>query len=78
MKKELSVKQIFDDFVSKTILTDRETEVLIRYVKGESVVKIAEQTSQSTTTISNIISQLKKKYQNYRKLEVAKLLLFQQ
>ena len=78
MKKELSAKQIFDDFVSKTILTEREKEVLIRYVKGESIVKIAEQTSQSTTTICNIVSQLKKKYQNYRKLEVAKLLLFQQ
>ena len=29
MKKELSVKQIFDDFISKTILNDTERDILI-------------------------------------------------
>lgn len=75
MKKELSIKQIYDDFISKTILTDDEKEVLFRYVKGESIVKIAEETIQGTATVSRIISQLKQKYENYKKLELAKLLL---
>lgn len=75
MRKELSVKQIFDDFVSKTILNDDEIEILIKYIKKESIVKIANDTKQSTATISRIIAELKIKYDNYKKLEIAKLLL---
>lgn len=77
MKKELAVKQILDDFISKTILTEREQEVLIKYVQGDSIVKISEETNQSTATVSKLIAQLKVKYKNYKKLELAKLQLFQ-
>lgn len=75
MRKELSIKQIFDDFVSKTILNDDEIEILVKYIKKESIVKIANDTKQSTATISRIIAELKTKYDNYKKLEIAKLLL---
>lgn len=75
MKKELSVKQIFDDFTSKTILNDDEKEVLIRYIKNESIVKMADEMKLGTTTISRIIAELKEKYSNYKKLELAKLQL---
>jgi len=75
MKKELSIKQIFDDFTSKTILNDLEKEVLVKYVKGDSIIKIASDISQSTSSVSRIIATLKEKYQNYKKLELAKLLL---
>lgn len=75
MRKELSVKQIFDDFVSKTILNDDEIEILVKYIKKESIVKIANDTKQSTATISRVIAELKTKYDNYKKLEIAKLLL---
>ena len=34
MKKELSVKQIFDDFTSKIILNDTEKDILIKYIKN--------------------------------------------
>lgn len=77
MKRELAIKQIFDDFTNKTILTDKETEVLILYVKGDSIVKIADETNQGTATVSKIIAQLKTKYKNYKDLEIAKLKLFQ-
>lgn len=77
MKKELAAKPIFDDFVSKTILTDREKEVLIKYIKGDSIIKIADETTQGTATVSKIISEIKIKYHNYKELEVAKLKLFQ-
>ena len=40
MKKELVIRQIYDDFTNKVILTDREKEVLIKYIKGDSIVKI--------------------------------------
>ena len=76
MKKELSIKQIYDDFVNKIILTDNEKEILLRYIKGESIIKIANETSQSTSTVSRIIYDLKSKYLDYKKLEIAKLKLF--
>lgn len=77
MKKELSVKQIFDDFISKTILNDTERDILIKYIKNESIVKISEDLSISTATVSRTIADLKEKYENYKKLELAKLLLLQ-
>lgn len=69
--------QIFSDFVSKTILNDNEIDVLTRYIKGETIIKIANETAQSTATISRLISELKEKYQKYRDYEVAKLILLQ-
>lgn len=75
MKKELSVKQIFDDFVAKIILNDLEQEVLIRYIKNDSIIKISNDLAISTATTSRIIAELKEKYNNYKKLELAKLLL---
>lgn len=77
MKKELSVKQIYDDFISKTILNEIEEKILIKYIKNESIVKIADDLSVSTATISRTIAKLKEKYANYKKLELAKLLLLQ-
>lgn len=75
MKKELAVKQIYDDFTSKIILTDNERNILDLYIKNESIVKIASMTNQSTSSVSRTIADLKEKYTNYKKLELAKLLL---
>jgi len=75
MKKELAVKQIYDDFTSKIILTDNEKSILDLYIKNESIVKIANTTNQSTSSVSRTIADLKEKYNNYKKLELAKLLL---
>lgn len=75
MKKELANKQIYDDFISKTILTDNEKEILIRYVKNESIIKIADETKQGTTTVSRTIAILKGKYEGYKKMELTKLML---
>ena len=76
MKHELSLKQIFDDFINKTILSDNEMDVLIKYVKGDSIVKIADETIQSTSSVSRTIAELKEKYKNYKRIEIAKLRLF--
>lgn len=73
MKKELSVKLIFEDFISKTILTDNEKDVLIRYIKDDSIIKISAETCQSERTVSRIIASLKIKYNNYKDLEITKL-----
>lgn len=74
MKKELTSMQIYEDFISKTILNNNEIDILTRYIKGETIVKIASETSQGTATVSRIISELKEKYQKYKEYELAKLI----
>lgn len=75
MKKDLAIKQIFDDFTNKIMLSDNEKDVLQRYIKNDSIVKIANDTMQGTATISRIIASIKVKYEDYKKLEIAKLML---
>ena len=75
MKKELAIKQIYDDFVSKAILTDNEKDILVRYIKNDSIVKIANDTKQGSATVSRVIASIKEKYENYKRLEIAKLIL---
>lgn len=75
MKREIANKQIYDDFISKTVLNDNEKDVLDRYIKNNSIVKIAEDTKQSTATVSRIIASIKEKYSDYKKLELAKLMI---
>ena len=77
MKKDLAMKQIYEDFINKVLLTDNQKDILIRYIKNDSIVKIAEDTCQSTSSVSRIIADLKEKYYNYKKLEIAKLIILQ-
>lgn len=77
MKKELASTQILNDFLTKTILNDNEIDILKRYIKGETIIKIASETAQSTATVSRIIANLKVKYSKYKQLELAKLIIFQ-
>lgn len=77
MKKELAIKQIYDDFINKVILNEEEKDVLTRYIKDESIIKIAGETSLSTSSVSRIILKLKTKYDDYRKIEIAKLKVFE-
>lgn len=72
MKKELAIKVIFNDFIEKAILNDNEKDVLIRYIKNDSITKIAIDTMQSERTISRIIADLKLKYEKYKEVEMAK------
>ncbi|MBR6907733.1 hypothetical protein IKN40_04505 [bacterium] len=75
MKKELANEWLRNDFINKTILSERELDVLLLYVKGETIVKIADTTGQGTATVSVIIAQLKQKYEIYKQLELTKLQL---
>lgn len=77
MRKELAIKQIYDDFTSKITLTDNEKDILDRYIKNQTIIKIADETKQGTTTVSRVIADIKEKYSNYKKLELAKLVLLQ-
>ena len=73
MKKELCIKQIYDDFLSKVALSEMEKQVLDLYISNVSIVKMADITSQGTSTISRIIAEIKDKYNIYKKLEISRL-----
>lgn len=72
MIKELSNKIIFDDFISKTILTSDESKILEMLIKKYSIIKISSELAMSDRNVSRIIKDLKIKYKNYRKIELAK------
>ena len=76
MKKELAIKQIREDFINKVMLNEDEIDILERYIKNHSIVKMSEDTKQGTATISRIIANIKEKYENYKKLEIAKVMIF--
>ena len=78
MKKELAIKQIYDDFIIKVVLTENEKDILDRYIQGDTYVKISLDTSQSYSTVSRTIMDLKTKYETYKKLELTKLILFKE
>lgn len=77
MRKDLAIKQLYNDFIIKVILTENEKDILDRYIKGDSLTKISMDTTQSYSTISRIIVDLKGKYETYKRLEIAKLTLLQ-
>jgi len=75
VKKELSIKQIYDDFVDKIVLTDTEKEILERYIKNETITAISVNMAMGTASVSRTIAQLKVKYKLYKDLEMAKLMI---
>lgn len=73
MRKTLSLDVIYNDFINKVKLSESEKDILDRYLKNESLVKISMEVSLSYSSVSRIISNLKIKYENYRKMEIVKL-----
>lgn len=73
MVKELSNNIIYNDFVSKTTLTEDEIQVLDMLIKKYSIVKISQEACMSERSVSRVIRSLKDKYNDYKNLELTKL-----
>jgi hypothetical protein len=78
MRNILSLDIIYNDFISKVTLSSTEIEILDRYLKNESIIKISLEVSSSYSSVSRTISKLKNKYDNYRRMELAKLTLLKE
>ena len=76
MVKELCNKIIYDDFRSKTVLTNDEIKILDMLILKYSIIKISDKCKMSDRNVSRIIKELKRKYTNYKTLEMAKLDVF--
>lgn len=73
MKKDLSIKQIYDDFILKVTLDEDEINVLDMYIKNYSYVQMSLALNISERNISRIVNRLKEKYAIYKNLEVSRL-----
>lgn len=76
MIRELSNKIIYNDFISKVILTNDETTVLNMLILKYSIIKISQEINMSDRNVSRIIKDLKEKYYMYKKIELARLEVF--
>lgn len=77
MKRDLAVKQLYDDFINKVVLTENEKDILDRYIRGDTYVNMAIETNQSYSNVSRTLVDLKRKYEIYKKMELTKLTLFE-
>lgn len=73
MEKDLSIKQIYDDFILKVTLDEDEIKVLDMYIKNYSYVQMSLALNISERNISRIVNRLKEKYAIYKNLEVSRL-----
>lgn len=73
MKKALSLDIIYNDFINKVKLSSVEKEILDKYLRNESIVKISIDVSLSYSSVSRVISNLKSKYESYKKMEIVKI-----
>ena len=72
MKKILSIDFIYRDFINKVNLTDLEKQVLDKYIKNDSIVKISIDVGMSYSSVSRTINEIKSKYEKYKKIELVK------
>lgn len=73
MIKELCNKIIYNDFLSKVVLTDEEKKILDMLLVRYTLVKISQEIGMSDRNVSRVVKSLKDKYEMYKKLEIAKL-----
>ena len=73
MIKELCNKMIYNDFLSKVVLTDEEKKILDMLLVRYTLVKISQEIGMSDRNVSRVVKSLKDKYEMYKKLEIAKL-----
>lgn len=75
MVDKLRIKAIYNDFLSKTTLTNEQIEIIDRLIKKETIVKISLELGMSKRTLNYEIKKIKKLYNDYSKLEIMKLLV---
>lgn len=74
MCEKLKNKTIYNDFLDKVVLTDEQIKILDLLIKKESIVKISVELGMSQRTVSYEIKKLKQYYEEYKKIELAKLM----
>ena len=76
MYKTLSNKVIYNDFKEKVLLTDEEIQVLDMLLKRYTLVKIGMELDMSDRNVSRVVKRIREKYEDYKKIEIAKCKIF--
>lgn len=76
MYKTLSNKVIYNDFKEKVLLTDEEIKVLDMLLKRYTLVKIGMELDMSDRNVSRVVKRIREKYEDYKKIEIAKCKIF--
>lgn len=74
MVEKLRIKAIYDDFLLKNTLTKEQIEILNRLISRDGIVKISMEMGISQRSIGYEIRKLKNMYENYKRIELTKLL----
>ena len=74
MVEKLRIKAIYDDFLLKNTLTKEQIEILNRLISRDCIVKISMEMGISQRSIGYEIRKLKNMYENYKRIELTKLL----
>lgn len=74
MCEKLKNKTIYNDFLDKVVLTEEQIKILNLLLKKESIVKISVELGMSQRTVSYEIKKIKQYYEEYKKIELAKLM----
>lgn len=73
MFDKLRLKVVYDDFLSKTKLTDEQIRILDMLIAKESIVKISMEVNRSERGVNYQIKSIKEIFNNYITLEKSKL-----
>lgn len=75
MYEKLKIKAIYDDFLDKVQLSEEQIKILNMLINRDKIIKIAMELGVSERTVKYEIQKIKKLYNNYMELEIARLLI---
>lgn len=73
MLEKLKIKEIYNDFKSKIILTETQNTILDLLLKDKSITQISMEMCICERTISYEIRKIKDLYKQYTKSEISKI-----
>ena len=75
MVEKLKIKAIYEDFIKNVTLTEEQIKILNMLINKDTIVKISMEIGVSERTIGYEIKKLKKLYNDYHNLQLAKTML---
>ena len=74
MLEKLKLKMIYEDFILKVKLNDEQIKILNMLLNKDTILKISLEMNMSQRTVGYEIKKIKTLYNDYKQLELAKLM----
>ena len=74
MLEKLKLKMIYEDFILKVKLNDEKIKILNMLLNKDTILKISLEMNMSQRTVGYEIKKIKTLYNDYKQLELAKLM----